>query len=65
MASVADGEIVEQTRLQSKEQVEKAKMEFNKQEHVIKGECFSELLDNIDKHINKSKWRNRSERNRN
>ena len=55
MAIAADGEIVEQTRLLSKEQVEKAKMEFNKQEHVIKGECFSELLDNVDKHINKSK----------
>ena len=44
-------EILSQTKLLSKEQVEKLKEEFAKQEDLIKGDCFSDLLDNVDKHI--------------
>lgn len=46
-------EIVEQTKLLSKEEVTKIRKEFEKQSDIIKGECFSDLLDNVDKHINK------------
>lgn len=46
-------EIVEQTKLLKKEEVEKIREEFEKQSHLIKGNCFSDLLDNVDKHINK------------
>lgn len=46
-------EIVEQTKLLKQEEVEKIRQEFEKQGGLIKGDCFSELLDNIDKHINK------------
>jgi len=44
-------EILSQTKLLSKEEVEKVKEEFVKQDDLIKGACFSDLLDNIDKHI--------------
>lgn len=44
--------IIEQTRLLSQEQVQKAKEEFEKQGDIIKGDCFEDLLDKIDKHIN-------------
>jgi len=46
-------EILEQTRLLSKEEVEKVRAEFESQGDIIKGSCFAELLDNIDKHRNK------------
>jgi hypothetical protein len=46
-------EIVEQTKLLKKEEVEKTRKEFEKQSDLIKGNCFSDLLDNVDKHINK------------
>ncbi len=45
-------DIISQTRLISKEEVEKLKEKFAKQEDLIKGDCFSDLLDNVDKHIN-------------
>jgi len=44
-------EILSQTKLLSKEQVQKIKEEFAKQPDVIKGNCFSDLLDKVDKHI--------------
>lgn len=47
-------EIVEQTKLLKKEEVEKAREEFEKQTDLIKGDCFSDLLDNVDKYIHKS-----------
>ena len=46
-------EIVEQTKLLKNEEVEKVREEFEKQGDLIKGDCFSDLLDNVDKHINK------------
>lgn len=46
-------EIVEQTKLLKQEEVEKVRKEFEKQDGLIKGDCFSELLDNVDKHIHK------------
>lgn len=44
-------EILSQTKLLSQEQVDKLKEEFAKQDDLIKGDCFSDLLDNVDKHI--------------
>lgn len=44
-------DILSQTKLLSKEEVEKLKEEFAKQEDLIQGDCFSDLLDNVDKHI--------------
>ena len=52
MKNEIDGEIVEQTKLLKKEEVEKVREEFQKQNDIIKGDCFSDLLDNVDKHIN-------------
>ncbi len=43
-------EILSQTKLLSKEEVEKVKEEFAKQDDLIKGNCFSDLLENVDKH---------------
>ena len=43
-------EILSQTRLISEEEVRKFKEEFAKQDDLIKGDCFSDLLDEVDKH---------------
>ena len=43
-------EILSQTKLLSKEEVEKVKKEFAKQSDLIKGNCFSNLLENVDKY---------------
>ena len=43
-------EILSQTRLISEEKVREFKEEFAKQDDFIKGDCFSALLDEIDKH---------------
>ncbi len=43
-------EILSQTRLISEEEVEKLREEFAKQNDLIKGDCFSDLLDEVDKH---------------
>lgn len=43
-------EILSQTRLISEEEVKKLREEFSKQDDLIKGDCFSDLLDEIDKH---------------
>ncbi len=45
-------EILSQTRLVSEDEVKKLKEEFVKQDDLIKGDCFLDLLDEIDKHIN-------------
>lgn len=45
-------EIVDQTKLLNKEEVTKLREEFEAQSDIIKGSCFAELLDNIDKHRN-------------
>ena len=45
------GEILSQTRLISEEEVEKLREEFAKQNDLIKGDCFSDLLDEVDKHL--------------
>ena len=45
-------EILSQTKLLSKEEVEKVKEEFAKQGDLIKGNCFSDLLENVDEHNN-------------
>jgi len=47
-------EIIEQTKLLKKEEVEKIREEFEKQSDLIKGNSFSDLLDNVDKHIPRS-----------
>ena len=44
-------DILSQTRLISEEEVEKLKEEFAKQNDLIKGDCFSDLLDEVDKHL--------------
>ena len=43
-------EILSQTKLLGKEEVEKVREEFVKQNDLIKGDCFSDLLENIDKY---------------
>lgn len=42
-------EILEQTKIITDEQAQKVKKSFEKQGKVIKGDCFEDLLDNIDK----------------
>ncbi len=44
-------EILSQTKLLSQKQVEKLKEEFVRQKDLIRGDSFSDLLDNVDKHI--------------
>ena len=44
-------DILSQTRLISEEEVEKLKEKFAKQNDLIKGDCFSDLLDEVDKHL--------------
>lgn len=45
-------EIIEQTKLLNHEEAEKLREEFEQQGELIKGDCFLNLLDNIDKHSN-------------
>lgn len=42
-------EIIEQTKTITDEEAQKVKESFEKQDKVIKGDCFEDLLDNIDK----------------
>ena len=42
-------EIIEQTRLLSEKEIKLIRAEFKKQPNIIKGSCFDEFLDNIDK----------------
>ena len=44
-----DKNTIENRRLLTDEQAQKVKEEFEKKPNIIKGNCFDELLDNVDK----------------